>query len=415
MTLSRLPTGVAVIALLLIAPAGAGDWPQWHGPNRDNISTETGLLQEWPQNGPELVWKAEGLGAGFSSVSVAGDKIFSMGDKEGESCALALNRSDGKLLWTTPIGKAGAPGWGGHKGTRSTPTVDGELVFVIGEYGELVCLQAATGKKIWQKHLIDDFKGKLPEWGYSESPLVDGDKVICTPGGKNGTMLALDKKTGNLIWQTSDITDNASYASIIPADIGKIRQYIQLTDQHVFAVGTNGKILWQAKRKGKVAVVPTPICHDNKVYVCSGYNIGDNLFEITPANATFTVREVYNNKIMVNHHGGVLLYNGHLYGHSDTRGWVCQEFNTGKLVWNEEEKFDKGSLTCADAHLYLRSEGKEGTVALIEATPKGYIEKGRFNQPYRSKAQSWPHPVIAGAKLYLRDQDILLCYDIKEK
>lgn len=409
---SHLPLTLVLLSLAACAsPCPAADWPQWRGPQRDDISTETGLLKEWPAGGPALVWKATGLGAGFSGVSTAQGHIFTMGDLGDSSFALALNAEDGKPIWKAPVGKPG----GNYAGPRCTPTVDGDRVYVLGQFGDLVCLEAATGKEVWRKSYAKDLSGRGGGWNYTESPLVDGNQVVCTPGGPSGTMAALDKKTGEVIWRTKDFTDNAEYSSIIVAEISGVKQYVQLTGESVVGIApADGKLLWRAPRKGKTATIPTPICRDNMVYVSSGYGVGCNLFQIVSEGGTFKATEVYANKTMVNHHGGVILIGNYLYGFSDGNGWVCQEFKTGRQVWSDKG-VGKGAIAYADGHLYLRSEGGKGTVALIEATPDGYREKGRFDQPDRSSQNSWPHPVIAGGRLYLRDQDVLLCYDVKGK
>ena len=403
------------MGLLAATGAAAADWPQWRGPNRDDLSTETGLLKAWPPGGPPLAWKSAGLGIGFSGPSLAGDKIFTMGDTEQESRVLALSRTDGKVLWAAKVGKAGAPGWGGFAGPRATPTVDGDLVFVIGQFGEVVCVQAADGREVWRKHMTEDFGGGRPEWGFAESPLVDGDRVVLTPGGPAGTLVALNKKTGALLWQTKDWTDSAHYSSVIPVEIGGVKQYVQLTDRNLGGVAAaDGKVLWKILRKGATAVIPTPIYADNLVYVSSGYGIGCNLFKITSAGGSFSVEQVYASKVMVNHHGGVIKLGDHLYGFSEGKGWTCQDFKTGEAVWAEKDRLKKGAVAYADGMLYCREEDS-GTVALVKATPAGYTECGRFAQPDRAKPKAWPHPVIVDGKLYLRDQDWLFCYDVKAR
>jgi hypothetical protein len=396
--------------------AATGDWPQWRGPDRNGVSQETGLLKKWPAGGPPLAWKATGLGSGYATVAVAGQRIFTTGDKNGSGYLIALNRADGKPLWTTQIGKAGASGWGGFEGPRGTPTVDGELIFTIGQWGELVCVDAATGKEQWRKDFTTDFGGGRPEWGYSESPLIDGDKVVFTPGGSRGAVVALNKKTGALVWQSKDFKDPAHYASLIIAEIGGVRQYIQLTEASVAGLAAaDGQLLWRAPRKGSTAVIPTPIYHDGLVYVTSGYGVGCNLFKVTAADGKFTAEQVYANKVMVNHHGGVVRMGNYVYGHSDSKGWTCQDLRSGQAVWQEKGQVGKGSLVYADGRLYLRAEDGKGTVALVEATPQGYREKGRFDPPSRTDKNSWAQPVVAGGRLYLRDQDTLLCYDVLAK
>jgi outer membrane protein assembly factor BamB len=400
----------------LTAVAAPGDWPQWRGKNRDGRSTESGLLKQWPEAGPPLVWKATGLGLGYATVSLVGDRVFTMGDKGDVNYVVALNRADGKQLWTTQVGKAGAPGWGGFAGPRCAPTVVGERLFAVGQYGEVVCLDAASGQELWSQNYARDFGGQLPEWGYTGMPLVDGDQVILTPGGPRGNLAAVSTQTGDLRWQSKDFTDGLHYSSPILAEIGGVRQYIQLTDASVAGIAAaDGRLLWRAARKGSTAVIPTPIYHDHHVYVSSGYGAGCNLFKITVDGGQFSAQPVYANKVMTNHHGGVILVGQHLYGHSDGKGWTCQDFLTGEAVWQEKGKLGKGSLVFADGLFYLRQEDGPGTVAIIEATPEGYRERGRFNQPDRTDKNSWSHPVVAGGRLYIRDQDVLLCHDVRAK
>lgn len=406
---------VLTASFSLTGLAASGDWPQWRGPNRDGCSTEKGLLKQWPKGGPKLVWKADALGRGYAGVSAAGDLLFTMGDKDGANYVMALKRADGKIVWSTKVGRAGAPGWGGFEGPRCTPTVDGNLVFAVAQYGEVVCAEADTGKEVWRKDYAKDFGGRLPEWGYCGMPLVDGVKVILAPGGRRGNLAAVNKTTGEPIWQSKDFTDDLHYSSPVAAEIGGVRQYIQLTGASVAGVAAeDGRLLWRAPRSGPTATVPTPIVHDDTVYVTSGYGAGCNLYKITEDGGKFSVEQRYANKVMTSHHGGVVRIGNHLYGFSDGKGWTCQDLETGKAIWQEKSKLGKGSLIFADGMLYLRSEGGKGTCALVEATPEGYKEHGRFDQPDRSDKNSWPHPVIAGGKLYLRDQDVLLCYDVHE-
>ena len=228
-------------------------------------------------------------------------------------------------------------------------------------------------------------------------------------------MVALEKTTGAVVWRSKAFTDRAHYASVIEAEIGGVRQYIQLTSASVAGIeATDGRLLWRALRRGQTAVIPTPIYHDGFVYVTSGYGVGCNLFKIVANSGKFGAEQVYANKVMANHHGGVIRIGDFLYGHSDGKGWTCQDFKTGEAKWQEKEKLGKGSLVYADGRLYLRLESGRGTVALIEASPQGYKEHGRFDQPDRSSEHSWPHPVVAGGRLYLRDQDVLLCYDVRQ-
>jgi outer membrane protein assembly factor BamB len=393
--------------------AHAADWPQWRGPSHDDSCAETGLLQDWPAAGPALVWKATGLGAGYAAVTVEGDRLYTAGDRGDSSFVAALKAADGKPVWSARLGKSGAVGDPKFEGPRSTPTVDGDLVFAVGQAGEMVCLDAATGQERWRKDLVKDLGGVCPDWGYAESPLVDGDNVMVTPGGAQGAIVALNKRTGAVAWRSKAFTDPPQYSSLAIAEMGGVRQYVQLTALSVAGVAaSDGKLLWRAPRKGRTAVIPSPVCADDCVYVSSGYGVGCNLFKITSASGRFNAEPVYANHVMVNQHGGVIKLGAYLYGYSDSKGWTCQDFQSGEAKWQEKAQLAKGSLAYADGRLCLRTEDK-GTLALLEASPAGYKEHGRFEQPGRSDKRAWPHPVIAGGRLYLRDQDLLLCYNLK--
>ncbi len=403
---------IAVIVLMVVSYVSFGaDWNQWRGPERDGKSADTGLLQEWPNAGPPLAWKATGLGIGYCGIAISGDRFYTMGDAGNDSIAHCYSLADGKHIWSKKIGKAGAPGWGNFQGPRSTPTVDDGMVYVIGQYGELACLKASDGSLVWAKNMKEDFGGKQPEWGYSESPLIDGDKFICTPGGNKGAIMALNKKTGDVVWRTDGFNDDAHYSSIVICEIEGVKQYVQLTPNSVVGVGTDGKVLWRAERKGRTAVIPTPVVKGNKVYVTSGYGVGCNMFEVSKSGGQFSAREVYSNKTIADQIGGVVVVGDYIYGHCDAKGWTCQKFDTGEIMWSEKGQIGKGAIAYADGRLYVRAETK-GQVGLLEATPEGYKEKGRFIQPEFGKPQTWAHPIVAGKKLYLRDQDNLFCYDL---
>ncbi|MDF1754886.1 MAG: PQQ-like beta-propeller repeat protein [Verrucomicrobiales bacterium] len=402
------------VLIILLFSAGhlpANDWPQWRGTNRDGISTEKGLLQDWPAEGPKLAWKTTGLGAGYSSVAITHGKIFTLGDLEDGSYAFAISEADGSPVWKTKIGKAG--GHRSYPGTRSTPTVDGDHVVVLNQYADIACLNATSGELIWKKNLLDDFGGKMMSgWKYSESPLVDGDRVVVTPGGKEGTLLALNRKTGEKVWQTEDWNDSAGYSSVIIATIMGTRQYIQLTGESVAGVDPEtGKLLWKAPRKGKTAVIPTPVVQDNTVFVTSGYGVGCNGFLISKEGDKWSASEIYANKSIANHHGGVVLVDGHVYGSSGST-FRSVNIENGELNFAERSA-GKGATVYADGRFYLRAE--DGPVALLAASPEGLKEHGRFSQPERSGEKAWPHPVVAKGKLYLRDQDLLLVYDVTAK
>lgn len=389
-----------------------GEWPQWRGPDRTGLSRETGLLASWPGGGPRLLWRVPGLGGGYSTPSVAGGKIYGMGYRGGEETVWCLDAASGRGLWATPIAQANRQvGYG--EGSRCSPTVDGDRVYVLGVSGDLACLNASTGQMRWLRNFTREFGGQIPNWGYAESPLVDGNKVIACPGGA-ATMVAFDKMTGREIWRSRvPEGDQAQYASAIVADVRGQRQYIQLMQRGVIGVSaSDGRFLWRWDRPAnRVANCSTPIYRDGYVFAASGYNTGGGLARLTPNGAGCTVNEVYFTRDMKNHHGGMVVVGEHLYGF-DEGILTCLELRTGRALW-QERSVGKGAVAYADGHLYLR--GENGGVALAEATPNGYVEKGRFMQPERSGKQCWPHPVVAGGKLLLRDQETLLCYDVSGK
>jgi outer membrane protein assembly factor BamB len=396
-------------------PAKPFDWPQWQGPDRTALSKETGLLKSWPPGGPPLAWKVEGLGGGFSTPSVAAGRVFGMSYRGNDEVVWALDEATGRPLWTTRIATPKKVGHG--SGSRSTPTVDGELLYAVGVSGDLVCLEASTGKVRWQKNMPKEYGGRMMSgWGYSESPLIDGDKVIATPGGKAATLVALDKKTGDLIWKASvPEGDGAGYSSVIAADVHGQRQYIQFLGRGVVGVAADdGRYLWRYDRPAnRTANISTPVYHDGAVFAASAYSTGGGLVRLTRDGDGVQAEEVYFNKRMQNHHGGMVLVDGYLYG-TGSNALICQEYKTGKVMWEAREP-GKGSICYADGRLYCRNEGGKGTLFLVEANPQRYVEHGRFDQPHRSSLNAWPHPIVANGKLYVRDQDVLLCYDVKQK
>jgi outer membrane protein assembly factor BamB len=404
----------ATAAVSLAAPAEtpSGEWPQWRGPERTSVSRETGLLKSWPPEGPKLLWKTTGLGGGYSTPSLAAGRIYGMGYVGADEKVWAISQDGGKPVWSYRI--AGANSMIGYnEGSRSTPTIDGDRLYALGVSGDLVCLEHATGKLIWKKNLVTDFGGSIPNWGYSESPLVDGEKVVITPGGKDATLVALNKTNGEVIWKSPvPEGDEAPYASAIAADVDGKREYIQYLPGGVVGVSaTDGKFLWRYKQPANGIVIATPIFKDNQVYASAAYNIGGGAAKLTTTPAGVTAEPVYFSTELKNKHGGVVLVGDHLYGFDDPRTLTCLEFKTGKTVWRNPSVGGNGSVVFADGNLYVRSQ--RGTVALVEATPVGYNEKGRFEQPDRAGKEAWAHPVVVGGKMYLRDQDILLCYDVK--
>lgn len=391
-------------------PLWSADWPQWQGIDRTAVSKETGLLKQWPKDGPTLAWKATKIGGGYSTPSIAKGRIYGMSYRGDDDVVWCLEEATGKELWVTRIAAKVKVGY--DQGSRCTPTVDGDRLYCLGVDGDLACLDI-QGKVIWQKSLAKDFGGRRPDWGYSESPLIDGDRVVVAPGGK-AAIVALNKKTGETLWQAQvPGNDGAQYSSITVGDFQGTRQYIQFMKKGVVAVdAVNGKFLWRYdKPHNGTANISTPVYSDGHVFAASGYGTGGGLVKLTKKSDGFEAEEVYFTKEMKNHHGGMVLLGDYLYG-SNEGLLTCLEFKTGVVKW-AERKAGKGSIAYADGHLYYRNEG--GPIILVEANPEKYVEKGRFNQPERSKQSAWPHPVIANGKLYIRDQDVLLCYDVKEK
>ena len=388
------------------------DWPQWQGPNRDGLSAETGLLKSWPEGGPPLIWLFRDCGKGYAGPAIAGGHVYTLGSRDGKTFAIALNTVTGEEIWSTELGPELANQWG--DGPRSTPTVDGNRVYVMTGQGTLAALRTGDGQLIWQKTMAD-LGGSTPGWGYCESVLVDGDAVLCTPGGEAGAVAALNKYTGKLLWQSTEIADGAQYASIVKMNAPTGPQYIQLLEKRLIGLSTSdGSLLWDASWPGATAVVPTPICHDDLVYVTSGYGAGCMLQQLTPEG---TVTEVYRNKVMKNQHGGAIRVGDFVYGYSDGAGWLCHNLRTGKRAWRERDALGKGAIGYADGMLYCLDE-RTGAVALIEASPEAWTEQGRFTLEPQSDIRSpsggiWVHPVIANGKLYLRDQELLFCYDVK--
>jgi outer membrane protein assembly factor BamB len=420
---------------ILSAPALADDWPQWQGPDRTGISKEGGLLKEWPNDGPPLAWKSKGLGGGDTAPSVAGGKLFGMGNRGDDEIVWALSEADGKEVWASRLGPAFQQRMPQSKeGPGCTPTVDGERLYVLGMGGELACLQVKDGKILWQLSITKEFGGSVPQWSYRESPLIDGDKLICTPGGPEATIVALDKLTGKTIWKSKvpgasgaggkggkggfGGGSGASYASPIVIEFDGKRQYVQVTSGALVGIAAaDGKLLWKYEKPANRMGIncTTPIYLDGHVFACSAYGAGGGLVKLVKDGDGVKAEEGYFTRKMENHHGGVILHDGCLYGaHGGLgRGYlVCLEFKTGKVLW-EATDTPKGSVAFADGRLYYRSESD--TVLLIEPSAKEYLERGRFKQPDRSKSPAWAHPVIANGKLYIRDQDLLLCYDVKAK
>ncbi len=406
----------AFFFLVLLAPAAADDWPQWRGPKRDSVSREKGLLQAWPQGGPKLLWKATKLGDGpsYSTPAVSGGRIYLLAMQGNEEVAIALEEKDGSRLWAKRVGGVGKnPASNNWPGPRSTPTIDGDALYALSSDGDLTCLGLARGELRWTRNLRKQFGGSSGKWAYAESPLIDGELLICTPGGSTATLMALRKTDGAVVWKAKvPGGDAAGYASVVIGEVGGVRMYIQLLSNGVVGVeAKTGKFLWRStKGTNKVANIPTAVFHDNRVFVSTGYGGGAALAKLTAAGSGVSATNVWASKQMANQIGGVVVLGEHLYG-TNGQALLCLEFATGKAKWAMRAA-GQGSLCYADGCLYVRGE-KSNEVVLVEANPTAYVEKGRFSQPERSSKPAWPYPVVANGRLYLRDQSVLLCYDVK--
>jgi outer membrane protein assembly factor BamB len=412
------------LTLVLTLFSLAADWPGWRGPHRDAIFPETGLLKQWPQGGPRLAWKAQGLGGGFSSLSIAGDRIFTMGDRGDSQYVLALNLADGKQIWATKIG----PAWDDDEtgGPRGTPTVDGDSVYAIGTEGEVVCLNRATGAIRWQKSMTRDYNGQMMSvWKYAESPLIDGDRLLFTPGNFDAMVVAVDKRTGKDLWRgevgriSGNGSNGAGYSSIIASDGAGVHQYVQLIGRGLIGVrAEDGKVLWKYNRVANdIANIATPIVRGDYVFASTSYGAGSVLLKLSKTADGVDAKEVYylDGPVFQNHHGGVVLVGDFLYGgHGQNNGFpTCIEFLTGKIRWGgnirPEGATGSAAVAYADGHLYFRYQN--GAMKLFDASPEGFKETGSFHIPDVRKP-SWSHPVIHDGKLYLREQDTLLVYDV---
>ena len=424
------------IGLLVASSLAAADWPQYRGPRRDDVSLETGLLKTWPAEGPPQLWMYKNAGIGYSGMAVVGNRLYTIGARGETEVLIALDLASiaddsPAELWSAPVGpRFDFSGNQWSAGPSSTPTVDGNLVFALGGKGDLVCVAAADGKELWRKNLPADLQAQVnpigggPKglgWGFTWSPLVDGEHLICLPGGPQGTVAALDKKTGNVLWRSTRVTDQAAYTSPMIAELGDERQYVALTNQGLFGVAAkDGALRWNYRRQPPFGteVVNSPIVRGDLIFTTVGAGQGCELHRITRSGDEFAVESVYRNKNMANHHGNVALVGGHLFGFSEGKGWICQALETGDIAWMERAKLRVGSLTCADGRIYCYSEDN-GTVALIEASVAGWTESGRFRLPELATSRKpsgriWTPPIISGGRLLLRDQELIYCYDVRE-
>ncbi len=427
MTLCARCTLLAWLIALVVQPAGAtaGEWPTFRGTDRTAVSKETNLLQSWPEDGPPLVWKCEGTGRGYTSLAIQGQRIYLLGDgvadvDDQDEYLLCHDRETGKRVWATRLGPpwtSGSPNW---QSSRSTPTVDGDRVYALTANGDLVCCETGTGAVVWRKNLKTDFGGKKADsWGYSESVLVDGDRLICTPGGEKATVVALDKRTGETVWTTVYPGDRgAGHGSVAIANIGGVRVYVQVTGSAVLGIqAEDGKLLWSYPFDRTTAVAATPIVRDDLIFFTIGYRRGGALLRQTPDGmGGVTVSEVYPlNSALANKHGGVVVVGDYVFGDSDDAGIpYCANLMTGEIVWKKRGS-GRGSIAVAAGDGCLYFHFADGTMVLAKADPADYEEVGSFKVPYSGERPSWAHPVILDGKLYLREHNAILCFDIQDR
>ncbi len=407
---SLLAAVLVILVLVSQRSATAADpyWPCFHGAAGDNISTDTNLLKQWPEDGPELIWTAKGIGTGYSTVSLAHGLIFTAGNIDGESVVTALDL-DGKMVWQAECGKAWTKD---YPGTRGTPTIDGDQLYYETPRGDLVCLNAKSGKEIWNLNILERFAATNIKWALAESVKIDGDLLICCPFGKKGSIVALDKRTGETVWAAESVDDKAAYATPTIAQFDGRRIVLTMSSKALLGVdGTDGKLLFRYEHITKYDVnALKPICVDGYVFISSGYGSGSEMVRLTTAGDTITAKQVWASKEMDNHHGGVILWDGYIYGSSSRGKWVCFDWKTGKTMY-AERGVGKGSLTFADGLLYILSESGR-KMGLVKPTPEGHEIISQFKIPTGGEGKSWAHPVVCGGRLYVRHGDLLFAFNV---
>jgi len=403
------------VSLINVYAQSSIEWPCFHGSDRSNKSAETGLLKEWPVNGPGLMWTVSGLGEGYSSISISGDLLYTAGKSENQTYLYCYDLN-GKPVWKKPNGKGWATtlSWAAsYNGSRGTPTCDNGIVYHLSESGRLAAFEAKTGKEVWSKLLSAEFDAEVPEYGYSESVLIDGNNLFVKPAGKKGYQACLDKRTGETVWINNDIQGTMGYNSGVISETGGYRQLVGASSNCFYGIDTRtGKLLWKVDVVNQRELNLTDaICYNEYVFITSGYGKGSMLVRLKSSGKGIIPETVWQSALMDNHHGSVILQNGFLYGSgSNSRGWFCLDFLTGRQLWKTD---GKGSVTFAEGMLYTLDE--RGTMKLVKAAPEKYEKSGEFKVPKGGESMYWAHPVVCGGKLYIRHADKLFAYDVSLK
>ena len=406
-----------LILAIAARSASAVDWPQFHGPNRDNKSTDTGLLKTWPEGGPSRIWETAGIGEGYSTVAIAGQRIYTTGAID-ENCVITALDVEGNKVWTRKNGKA----WDrSYPGTRSTPTITDGLLYHLSGIGNLICLEADSGELVWSANILEEFNGRNITWGLAESPLVIGDQAICTPGGEEVSMVALDRRTGEVVWKCTGAGDRPGYASPILVEHQGLRLIVTAMSESIVGVrASDGKLLWRYPHKVYADEnITTPLFHDGFLIVSGCVRRGTTSLELQVSGDECSVREHWRNRTLDNKQGGLVLLEGRLYGYAETQSrsepWMCIDFESGETIFQSAPvkssyKYKNGCLTYADGMLYLYADN--GNMALVKPTGSGLELAGRLKIEDPGERPTWAHPVVFGGRLYVRYGDKLGVYRV---
>ncbi len=408
---------LALVLAIAAVSVSAADWPQFHGPNRDNKSTDKGLLKTWPGGGPSRIWEAAGIGEGYSTVAIVGKRIYTTGAVDGDCVITALDM-DGTKVWTRKNGKAWEKS---YPGTRSTPTITDGLLYHLSAIGNLICLKADSGDVVWSANILKKFAGRNIIWGLAESPLVIDDKVICTPGGENVSMVALDAKTGKVVWKCTGEGDKPGYASPILVEHHGLKQIVTAMSKSIVGVrASDGKLLWRYPHKVFTDQnITTPLFHDGFLIVSGCVKKGTTSLQLQVSGDECSVKKHWHNKTLDNKQGGIVLLDGKLYGYAPSQSksgpWMCIDFKSGETIFQSAPlkssfKYKNGCLTYGDGMFYLLSD--DGNMCLVKPTDKGFDVTGRLKIKDPGTRPTWAHPVVCGGRLYIRYGDKLGVYNV---